>query len=268
MTSRSTPGRKPKRVYVRLFENAGADPDTLPGASAVRDFLSRLAQADRLVVHGPLTDPPGDLLLFRAREGDEARRVLRIDPWAKVASGRYEVAEWNPTLLGSGVNLDLPPARGSGRLTLLQRVAVVVSDQERAIGFYHDVLGFEIRVRDEESGYVEMALGKGTAALSLVAPHPNWGEPYYSEARARIGSRTGIVFQTDSVAALDLRLRNLGTEITEGPRVEPWGGRSLRFADPDGNEFLAFEGANSVPGPSGAAARTSERPSSAASPLP
>jgi catechol 2,3-dioxygenase-like lactoylglutathione lyase family enzyme len=241
MTSRSTPGRKPKRVYVRLFAQAGADPDSIPSPQEVREFISRLAQADRLVVHGPLTDPPGDLLLFRAREGDEARRVLRTDPYAKVLGARYEITEWNPTLLGSGVNLDLPPARGSGRLTLLQRVGVVVANQELAIRFYHEVLGFEIRVHDEESGYVEMALGKGTAALSLIAPNPSWGEPYYSEARARIGTRTGIVFQTDSVAALDLRLRHLGAQVTEGPRPEPWGGRSLRFTDPDGNEFLAFE---------------------------
>ncbi len=241
MTSRSTPGRKPKRIYARLFEVGAADPETLPTPAQAREFLGRLAQAGRLVCHGPLTNPEGDLLLFRAREGDEAKRVLRIDPWAQVPAGRYELVEWNPTLLGSGVNLDLPPARGSGRLTLLQRVAVVVSDQARAIGFYHDVLGFEIRVRDEESGYVEMALGKGTAALSLVAPVASWGEPYYSEAKARIGTRTGIVFQTDSVAALELRLHHFDAAVTERPHSEPWGGRSLRFTDPDGNEFLAFE---------------------------
>jgi catechol 2,3-dioxygenase-like lactoylglutathione lyase family enzyme len=245
MTSRSTPGRKPKRVYLRLFELGAAEPESLPTPQQAREFLGRLMQADRLVCHGPLTDPPGDLLLFRAREGDEAKRVLRIDPWAQVPASRYELAEWNPTLLGAGVNLDLPPARGSGRLTILQRVAVVVADQERATQFYHDVLGFEIRVRDEESGYVELALGKGTVGLSLVCPHPNWGEPYYSEAKARIGTRTGIVFQTDSVAALELRLRHIGAEITEGQHAEPWGGRSLRFTDPDGNEFLAFEPSSS-----------------------
>ncbi len=248
MTSRSTPGRRPKRIYLRRVETGAADPETWPEPHVIRDFLARLDQAGRLVGHGPLTEPPGDFLLFRAREGDEARRVLRTDPWAKVAVGRYELEEWNPTSLGTGVNLDLPPARGAGRLMLLQRIAVVVADQERAIRFYRDVLGFEIRAQDEESGYVELALGKGTAALSLVAPHPSWGEPYYSEARSRIGSRTGIVFQTDSVAALQLRLEKVGALVTEREHAEPWGGRALRFTDPDGNEFLAFE-----PGPMAAA---------------
>jgi len=241
MTDRSTPGRRPKRIYLRLVEIGAADPETLPAPHVTRDFVARLAQSGRLVGHGPLTNPPGDLLLFRAREGDEAKRVLRTDPWARIPAGRYALIEWNPTDLGSGVNLDLPPARGSGRLTLLQRVAVVVSNQQRAIDFYRNVLGFEIRVQDAESGYVELALGKGAAALSLVAPEPTWGEPYYSEAKARIGTRTGIVFQTDSVSALELRLEHFGANVTEEAHPEPWGGRSLRFTDPDGNEFLAFE---------------------------
>jgi len=241
MAASSKPGRKPKRMYLRLFQLMGGSEDDLPAPRRVREFLRDLDRVGRLVAHGALTDPPGDLLIYRAREGDEAKRVLRGDPWAKVPGARFEVVEWNPMTLGAGVNLEPPPARGSGRLTMLQRVAVVVTDQERAIRFYHDVLGLEIRARDPESGYVELALGKGAAALSLIAPRPDWGEPYYSEAKDRIGTPTGIVFQTDSVAALELRLRHLGAAVTERPHDEPWGGRALRFTDPDGNEFLAFE---------------------------
>jgi catechol 2,3-dioxygenase-like lactoylglutathione lyase family enzyme len=212
-------------------------------------YLEGLDRADRLVAHGGLTEPKGDLLVFRAREFDEAERVLRTDPWAKVEGVQCELLEWSPVTLGSGVNIELPPARGSGRLTLLQRVAVVVSDQARAIRFYHDGLGLEIRERDEETGYVELSLGKGTAALSLVAPRAEWGEPHYSEAMARLGTRTGIVFQTDSVPALELRLRHLGAEVTQSARTEPWGGRTVRFNDPDGNEFLAFDSTtDAVPG--------------------
>jgi catechol 2,3-dioxygenase-like lactoylglutathione lyase family enzyme len=251
MAPSGKPGRKPKRTYVRVARQGGAGPGDLPARREVAQFLEALDRADRLVAHGALTDPKGDLLVFRARELDEAHRVLRTDPWAKVEGVQSELLEWSPRSFGSGVNLDLPPARGSGRLTLLQRVAVVVTDQERAIRFYREGLGLEVRARDEETGYVELSLGKGTAALSLVVPRAEWGEPYFSEAMARKGTRTGIVFQTDSVPALELRLRHLGARVTQSAAEEPWGGRTVRFTDPDGNEFLAFDsggGPASTPG--------------------
>lgn len=235
------PGRKPKRTYLRIAYASGVDPESAPSGRAVREFLDHLDRVGRLVAHGELTGPPGDLLVFRALDRDEARRVLRPDPWAGSAGRSSELIEWSPGRLGSGVNLELPPPRGSGRLTLLQRVAVAVTDRDRAIRFYHEGLGLEVRARDDETGYVELSLGRGTAALSLVVPRPEWGEPYFSEARARVGTRTGIVFQTDSVPALGLRLRHLGARVTQTPQEDPWGGRTLRFTDPDGNEFLAFE---------------------------
>ena len=241
MASSGKPGRKPKRTYVRVARQAAASPDEKPGGREMGRYLEGLERAGRLVAHGELTEPKGDLLVFRARELDEAERVLRTDPWGEVGGAQSELLEWDPEQFGSGVNLELPPARGSGRLTLLQRVAVVVSDQAKAIRFYHEGLGLEIRERDEETGYVELSLGKGTAALSLVQPRTDWGEPHYSEAMARLGTRTGIVFQTDSVPALELRLRHLGARVTQPTREEPWGGRTVRFTDPDGNEFLAFD---------------------------
>ncbi len=241
MAVRGKPGRKPKRTYVRIVRGGYGGRSSPPTPRAVRTFLSSLDRVGRLVAHGELTEPTGDLLVFRAREYDEATRVLRTDPWAKVDGVQFDLLEWNPRSLGSGVNLELPPARGAGRLTLLQRIAVVVTNQNRAIHFYRDGLGLEVRAQDDETGYVELSLGKGTAALSLVVPRKEWGEPYYSEARGRVGAQTGIVFQTDSVPALELRLRHLGAKVTQPSRDEPWGGRTLRFIDPDGNEFLAFE---------------------------
>ena len=241
MAVRGKPGRKPKRTYLRVVRGSAADRATLPSPRSVREFLSSLDRVGRLVAHGELTEPAGDLLIFRAREYDEATRVLRSDPWAKVEGVQCDLLEWNPRMLGSGVNLELPPARGTGRLTLLQRIAVVVSDRDRAIRFYRDGLGLQIRAQDEETGYLELSLGKGTAALSLIVPRKEWGEPYYSEARSRVGTRTGIVFQIDSARALELRLRHLGAQVTQSPQDQPWGGRTLRFTDPDGNEFLAFE---------------------------
>jgi catechol 2,3-dioxygenase-like lactoylglutathione lyase family enzyme len=241
MTTNSRPGRKPKRLYIRLVR---FDAEAVPAAGEarlLRDFTEEFDRVGRLVGHGPLTDPSGDFLVFRAVDRAEADRVLRTDPLRTVPGAHYEVLEWNPTLAGTGVSLEPPPARGSGRLTFLQRVPVIVSDQQRAIDWYRDVLGLTVLAHDADTQYVELALGPGAAALSLIAPRPEWGEPHYSETKARMGIRTGIVFQTDSVDALELRLRNAGARITRGVELEPWVERTVLFSDPDGNEFLAFD---------------------------
>jgi catechol 2,3-dioxygenase-like lactoylglutathione lyase family enzyme len=237
----SRPGPKPKRLYIRTLRGGALDRSELPAASVVRRFEAELERVGRLVARGQLTNPPGDLLIFRATSLEEAQRVLRADPFRAVPDTTYEVMEWNPVTYGSGANLEPAPARGSGRLTALLRVGVAVRDLVSSLKWYREVLGFPIREQDEDTGYVELSLGRGASALSLVAPRREWGEPLYSETVARIGTSTGIVFQTDSAAALELRLRSAGARITEPPRRQPWGGITLRFLDPDGNEFLAFQ---------------------------
>jgi catechol 2,3-dioxygenase-like lactoylglutathione lyase family enzyme len=235
------PGPKPKRLYARLARWGDPDRDDLPSGRDRRAFAATLDASGRLIAHGRLTDPPGDLLVFRARDVGEAARVVRTDPLRTIPDVAYELLVWDPDAFGSGVNLDPPPARGSGRLIQLERVAVAVRDRASSLAWYRGVLGLEVRDEDEETGFVELALGKGLVALSLVVPRPEWGEPAYSDALARIGSQTGIVFETDSVDALALRLEHAGAKPTDPPHAEPWGGRTIRFRDPDGNEYLAFE---------------------------
>jgi len=255
-------GRKPKRLYARLVRIREEDLDYIPGRAAVLAFVAGFDRVGRLVAHGELTNPRGDLLVFRAEDREQAERLLRTDPMRALPRSPSELLEWKAGDIGTGVNLEPPPARGSGRLTLLERVAVVVRDQAKAISWYRDVLGLSVLDQDAETDFVELSLGKGAAALSLVAPKPEWGEPYYSETRARMGTATGIIFQTDSVDAFALRLRHSGVRITQPIEVQPWGGRTIRFQDPDGNEFVAFErgsGTPSAPGGAGAPARTAGR---------
>jgi glyoxylase I family protein len=200
-----------------------------------------LDRVGRLVGAGRTTEPAGHLLVFRAADRVEADRVLRGDPFRVPGADVSLTWEWAMDLSGTGVNVEPPPARGSGRLTVLNRISVFVRDQARAVAWYRDVLGLTVRSEDPETEFVELSLGPGAAGLTLVRPRPEWGEPYYGEAKARIGQRTGIAFQTDSVEALALRLDHAGARVTALPRAEPWGGRSVRFSDPDGNEFLAFD---------------------------
>lgn len=238
-------GRKPHRLYVRIFLQPRDDYEA-PKPREVTAFLDGLDRVERLIAHGALTQPSGDLLLFRAIDLAEAKRALRHDPFGGGQAGEYAIDEWDPRRYGSGINLEPPPARGSGRMTVLHRITVVVRDRAKATAWYRDVLGLRVRAEDAATGYVELALGPGAAALSLVEPRVEWGEPHYSLARSRIGSATGIAFVTDSVRALQLRLEHSQARITLPASREPWGDSVLGFADPDGNEFLAIE-----PAPSG-----------------
>ena len=233
-------GRKPHRLYARLFLEP-FEPEESPRPRDLVTFLDSLDRVDRLVAHGPLTKPAGDLLVLRAADLAEAKRAIRRDPFGQGRQGEYTIFEWDPRRLGSGVNMEPPPARGSGRMTVLHRISVVVRDQQQAKAWYRDVLGLKVRAEDPSTEYVELALGPGTAALSLVEPRAAWGEPYYSTAKARIGSATGIAFMSDNVRALQLRLQHNGARITQPPSRQPWGEWVLGFADPDGNEFLAIE---------------------------
>lgn len=235
------PGPKPRRLYLRLAMPMDRGSRERPPAAEMRRFLQNLDRVGRFVAHGPLSDPPGDALLLRSVGLDQATRTLRPDPWRTLAEVSYRVIEWDPAELGTGITLEPAPARGSGRLTALHRVGVAVTDAPRAREWYERVLGLSARAADRETGYFELALGRGAPALFLIAPRPEWGEPHFTESRSRIGRPTGIVFQTDSVPALALRLAHAGARLTAGPTLEPWGARTLRFLDPDGNEFLAFE---------------------------
>jgi len=238
-------GRKPKRLYVRVAVYREPPTKRPPGERKRAKQAEALDGAGRLVASGELTGPKGDLLIFRAEDRAKAEFLLRGDPMRKAMEAEYLLLDWRPETIGSGVNIEPPPSRGSGRLTQLASVAIVVRDRAKAIEWYRDVLGFLVLDDDPESGFVQLGLGKGTTALSLVTPRREWGEPLYSETLRRAGVTTGILFRTDSVRALELRLRNAGATITQAASSEPWGWNVIRFTDPDSNEFLAFE----VPAP-------------------
>jgi catechol 2,3-dioxygenase-like lactoylglutathione lyase family enzyme len=236
-------GRKPRRLYLRTVVVGPGSTVDRPTSRELSRWVAAFDRAGRLVAHGELTEPAGDLLIFRAEERGKAERLLRSDPWARVPGTVYQLSDWRPTEVGVGVAIEPPAARGSGRITRLQRVPVVVSDLSRAIDWYRDVLGMQVLESEPDAQYFELGLVPGSTALALIRPDPAWGEPYYSETRDRMGSVTGIVFQTDSVRALELRLRHAGATVTRSESVEPEGRKVVQFADPDGNEFLAFEAA-------------------------
>jgi lactoylglutathione lyase len=120
----------------------------------------------------------------------------------------------------------------------IQKVAktgVYVSDQQRALDFYTDVLGFRL-VADQPMGpgarWIEVAPAGGETSLTL------WTPPGMED---RIGSFTGVVLACDDVQTTYQELRERGVEFEMEPKDQP-GGVMASFQDPDGNSFVLRAG--------------------------
>ncbi len=121
------------------------------------------------------------------------------------------------------------------RIAEVGRVMVPVSDQDRALEFYLDTLGFEKRMDvpyGDGERWVEVAPPGAATALALVPPRT--GES--------AGGETRISFATDDADAAhaDLRARGVDTDpevMRMGDPVPPM----FFFRDQDGNSLLIVE---------------------------
>ena len=109
-------------------------------------------------------------------------------------------------------------------------VGVYVSDQDRALDFYVNKLGFEKRLDEPmgpEARWIEVAPTGAETRLVLFTP-PGMED--------RIGTFANVVFECDDLGATYEQLRGRGVEFSEEPNERPWG-LWAQFKDVDGNEF-------------------------------
>jgi catechol 2,3-dioxygenase-like lactoylglutathione lyase family enzyme len=121
------------------------------------------------------------------------------------------------------------------RITEVGVVMVPVSDQDAAIAFYRDKLGFELR-GDTPYGdgdrWVEVAPPGAATRVALVRPRP--GDP--------VGVESRIGYNTQDIDADHALLRERGVDVDEsvmrmGGPVPPM----FWFRDPDGNSYLLVQ---------------------------
>jgi len=126
-------------------------------------------------------------------------------------------------------------------ITNIYSVPVVVSDQDRSLAFYRDVLGFDVTA-DEGSGdfrWLTVKPKSGQTCLMLTRPPSNPNPAY--DLGLRMGKWTGMVLNTDDIKAECERLKASGVRITREPERQHYGGIEAQFADPDGNTFELVE---------------------------
>ena len=110
-------------------------------------------------------------------------------------------------------------------------VAVYVDDQDRALEFWRDRVGFELRRREmmgSAGSWLEVA---PEGAISRLVLYPkslmsDWAE-----------RKPSIVFECSDIQATFDVMKSKGVEFTQELQKMPWG-TFATFRDTDGNEFL------------------------------
>jgi catechol 2,3-dioxygenase-like lactoylglutathione lyase family enzyme len=121
-------------------------------------------------------------------------------------------------------------------ITQVGRVMVPVADQDAAIGFYRDVLGFSVTA-DAPYGdgdrWVEVVPPRGGAALALVPPQGDY-QP---------GRMTGIALDSSDPRSDHAELRRQGVDVDDqlmgGDGTVPL---LFFFRDQDGNTLMVVQG--------------------------
>jgi lactoylglutathione lyase len=124
---------------------------------------------------------------------------------------------------------------------------VIVSDQQKAIEFYTQKLGFELKSDIPFGGssssaeglrWVEVAPKESQSTISLMVPNPIvMSDGVEIEAiKKSIGAETGIWFYSNNIQSTYEELKSKGVDITE-PEKQEWGGVMSKVKDQDGNSF-------------------------------
>jgi predicted enzyme related to lactoylglutathione lyase len=113
-------------------------------------------------------------------------------------------------------------------ITHLHSAGIPVKDQDAALAFYVDTLGWEKR-NDADMG---------TMRFLTVAPKGAQTELSLVQATEGDTVISAITLIADDVQATHDELAAKGVQINMPVTDMPWGARGMEFQDPDGNRFF------------------------------
>ncbi len=113
----------------------------------------------------------------------------------------------------------------------LKFAGIPVADQERALAFYTEKLGFEVAT-DQPMGpgkrWIELRIGRSGTRMVLFTPDGH---------EDRVGTFFNGAFACDDVEATYRQMSARGVEFVRPPKTEPWGTSAI-FRDSEGNSFV------------------------------
>jgi predicted enzyme related to lactoylglutathione lyase len=110
-------------------------------------------------------------------------------------------------------------------------ISIPVADQNRALDFYTEKLGFTIitdQPFDEKQRWIELRVPKAETRVVLFTAE---GE------EKRIGTMMNLSFACEDIAQTYEQLKARGVEFEGPPEKQPWGSYAM-FKDSEGNRFV------------------------------
>lgn len=122
----------------------------------------------------------------------------------------------------------------AGERLTFNHAMIYVKDVQRALGFYHDLLGFKL-IEDfrfeNKPVYARLRApgGDGTIALHLAGPD-----------QSILSEGVRLYFEIRDLDGFCRKLQARDFYITQMPRMMPWGWRHAYLNDPDGHEISLY----------------------------
>lgn len=159
--------------------------------------------------------------------------------------------------LALAVGLAAVAADEDGRILRVKRPALVVSDLDRSIAFYRDVVGLELFDRDVDFGVAEGSFGdrvfgvddgarKRMAMFNTSDEVRGFSLKEVRDMQWTVSQRpriSTVLFETNELAAIEQRLRNGDYTVFKPSAAQSYDVRyvEMGFLDPDGHLITMFE---------------------------
>jgi predicted enzyme related to lactoylglutathione lyase len=121
-------------------------------------------------------------------------------------------------------------ALGCGMIKQIKFVSIPVADQDRALDFYTEKLGFTIitdQPFNDKQRWIELRVPKAETRVVLFTT---------DEDKGRIGTFMNVSYTCDDLQKTYEELKGRGVEFEQPPKKEPWGSYAT-FKDSEGNSF-------------------------------
>lgn len=122
----------------------------------------------------------------------------------------------------------------------LSHCFLAVDDHDKALVFYRDVLGFDVRndVAKGDMRWITVGPPSQPDIDIILEPPGAEGSPADKQAITDLmakGVFGRLVLTTENVDATFERIQASGAEVIQEPIDQPWGPRDCAFRDPAGN---------------------------------